>query len=100
VSGPHEIPNLHDAVLERIEVSWDEGLARIGLTLVPGGPLVLTAVGLRAFSMSRRQDWGPSVYVNGAQVRTGGEDPIVVEIEMQSGDVITVAAERIDSTQP
>jgi hypothetical protein len=90
-----DLPNLHDAVLERIELKWEEGLVTIELTRVPGGVCTLTASGLREFTMSRRQEWGPSACVNRAEVREDGENGIVLEIEMQSGDTITVAADRL-----
>jgi hypothetical protein len=92
MSSDPPLPNLHDAVLERIDLRWEPGQATIELTRVPGGPLKLVASGLRGFSMTRRQEWGPSVFVNNAQARVDGQDGIVLEIEMQSGDTIIVAA--------
>jgi hypothetical protein len=89
------LPDLHDAVLERIELKWEEGLVTIDLTRVPGGIFTLTASGLRGFTMSRLQEWGPSVFVNQADAREDDEHGIVLEIEMQSGDTITVAADRL-----
>jgi hypothetical protein len=91
----HAVPNLHDAVLERIELHWEDGILSIALTRVPGGPVVLTASGLRDFSVSRRQEWGPSVFVNEARVRRDGEAAIEMDIEMQSGDTITVVADQL-----
>ena len=90
-----ELPNLHDAVLERIELRWEDGLATIEVTLVPGGPYVITASGIRSFRMTRLQEWGPSVFIHGAKVRAEDEHGSVLEIEMQSGDTITCASDRL-----
>jgi hypothetical protein len=95
MSTGQELPNLHDAVLERIELRWEDGLATIEVTLVPGGPFVITASGIRSFSMSRVHEWGPSVFINDAKLRAEGEHGNILEIEMQSGDTITLAADRL-----
>jgi hypothetical protein len=91
------LPNLHDAVLERIEIVWETGIATIELRRVPGAAFVLTARGLLDFSMPRRQDWGPSVCVNSAHVQRNDEGEVLLTIEMQSGDTLSVIAKRLDT---
>jgi hypothetical protein len=88
------LPNLHDAVLERVVIDWDRVIARIELTRVPGGPTVLELPGLVDFKMTRQQEWGPSVFVNAAEVHAS-HGKVVLSIEMQSGDVIAVAAQSV-----
>ena len=99
MSTPSDIPNLHDAVLESIEVRWDAGEADISLTRVPGGPLLLKARGLRRFVLSHEQEWGPSIYVNHATVASDERGRAVMEIEMQSGDTISVIADHVTPSQ-
>ena len=91
------LPNLHDAILERVEIAWETGVATIGFERVPGTAFVLTARGLLDFSMPRRQDWGPSVCVNSAHVQRNEAGDVLLTIEMQSGDTISVVAERLDA---
>lgn len=64
------LPNLHDAVLERVVIDWDQATARIELIRVPRGPMALELRGLVDFKLTRRQEWGPSVFVNGAEIPT------------------------------
>jgi hypothetical protein len=90
-----ELPNLHDAVLEWIELRWEDGLVTIQVTLVPGGPLVLTASGVRSFKLSRLQEWGPSVFINDARLLADGQHGSSLEIEMQSGDSLALAADSL-----
>jgi hypothetical protein len=98
MTEPQELPNLHDAVLERIELNWEAGEITIDLTRVPGGPLRLTGSGVLAFSVSRRQEWGPSIYINDAYLGRIGEDQIVLELEIQSGDTLSLTAARVVAT--
>jgi hypothetical protein len=78
-------------------IDWDQAIARIELTRVPGGPTVLELQGLVDFKMTRRQEWGPSVFVNGAEIQTS-HGHVVLNIEMQSGDAITVTAQSVAQT--
>jgi hypothetical protein len=86
--------NLHDAVLERVVIDWDQAIARVELTRVPGGSTVLELRGLVEFKMTRRQEWGPSVFVNAADVRAS-DGEVVLTIEMQSGDRITIRGQSV-----
>jgi hypothetical protein len=44
--------------------------------------------------MTRRPEWGPSVFVNGAEIQTS-PGQVVLSIEMQSGDQIRVTARSV-----
>jgi hypothetical protein len=90
------LPNLHDAVLERIEVDWERGLMTLGVTRVPGGPARIVCHAIEEFEMTRRQEWGPSAFVNDAEVCRIGPGRAKLWIEMQSGDTISVLATRVD----
>jgi hypothetical protein len=89
------LPNLHDAVLENVEINWQDAAATVRLTLVPGPPatVALEAEGLREVHLSHDQPWGPSIYVNGAEyVQVVGADEVTLRIQMQSGDDIKLRA--------
>ena len=94
-----ELPNLHDAVLEGIEVDWESATTaiRFGLPGDPSPSLSLVFRGLRGVHIPRDQPWGPSVFVNTVEyVDERDTDAVSVRIEMQSGDEITVRAGSLD----
>lgn len=66
------------------------------MTRVPGGPAKLIAHELLSFAMTRRDEWGPSIYVNGAQTEANRPGEIELSIEMQSGDQIVVVTRRLE----
>ncbi len=86
---------LHDATLESMEVCWSSGEAV--LRIRTGDPMqpqrVVVASAMRRFCCDRWLPWGLSVSIN--EVRgpmAAGDDVSVLEIEMQSGDVIRIEA--------
>jgi hypothetical protein len=90
--------NLHDATLVQIQVLWQE--ARVVLQLktgIAGYPEVqIVATSFRHVVCPRRLDWGPSMSINDVIGPTPLADPGVsqVEIEMQSGDRVSIEAAR------
>lgn len=64
------------------------------VTRVPGGFSRLTCIGVRGFSMGRTQEWGPSIYINDAELRES-LGRTILWLEMQSGDEITVDTDRV-----
>jgi hypothetical protein len=68
----------------------------VELERIPGVPVVSTATGLVELKITRRQEWGPSVSVNAVEIRTNETSETVLEIEMQSGDTIEIAAARVE----
>jgi len=90
-----ELPNLHDATLESIEIDWRSGTATIRLSLVGDPPptLALVLSGLRQVHVPRDEPWGPSVSVNAADYVDGSDaGDLSLRLEMQSGDQITLRA--------
>ena len=74
----------HDSTLTALEVNWQEGVIMITLKLYNGvRHLYIDAV--CSLQLSRNFEWGESYEVNSFLIK-----PNEVEIEMQSGDVITV----------
>ena len=88
--------DLHDAALENIAVSWGDTTATLRF-LTQEGPVCLVARGLRSLSVAMEEPWGPSVSVNelrGPEEAAGDVSRWV--IEMQSGDLVELVAERLD----
>jgi len=86
---------LHDATLESMELRWSSGEVvlriRTGAPTHPRREVVASAV--RRLSCDRQMPWGFSVSIN--EVRgpvAAGDDASVLEIEMQSGDLIRIEA--------
>lgn len=89
--------DLHDATLETVVVSWEAKTATLRLT-THEGPMSLVAHGLRSFRLALDEPWGPSVHVN--EVRgpmDAGRGVSRWVIELQSGDLLELAAERLDA---
>jgi len=94
-------PKLHDASLLRIVLTWNEE-AEANLIFRLDGPrlVALKASGLKGLACPHENPWGPSVSVNefrGPSVVREGVQKI--EIEMQSGDTIVVAASGWEWTE-
>jgi hypothetical protein len=88
LSELEEMP-LHDATLKSVEVLWREAQCRLSLRLSSGDHL-LTFSGVTLVTVPRKNEWGRSVSINSAQGLNG-----VASIEMQSGDIIEIAATEV-----
>jgi hypothetical protein len=86
------LPRLHDAVLKAVGVDWENGLLTVDVVRVPGGPAQLVCSGMTLLRMTRREEWGPSVFVNSVQARQQADGQTTIIVEIQSGDVIEVTA--------
>lgn len=96
MSMQEQLLELHDASLESVVFRWADG--ELVLQLRSAGTasrrMVLVAHSVRKLACTRLLPWGPSVSIN--EVR--GPSPTadlaasVVEVEMQSGDVICIEA--------
>ncbi len=82
---------LHDATLERLSLDWASGRAEVLLRTATGN-VILRASGVTNLVCPRLHPWGPSSSVNEARGLRAGEGDSVLEIEMQSGDVIVIEA--------
>jgi hypothetical protein len=95
-----KLPNLHDAVLERLHVDWSAATVTVELHPVPGEPIVLTAYGVREVRVERWEPWGPSAFVNSAEIHEAAPGHVRLRLEMQTGDPVLIVAEQFDLTQP
>jgi hypothetical protein len=88
---------LHDSVLEKGELSWEQGDTQLVLRYHAEGTSRigrLTCHGTAKLLCPREFPWGPSRSVN--EVREAREQELVrLEVEMQSGDVIVVLGSSI-----
>ena len=86
------LPNMHDAVLERIELRWSHDAPDVTFHVSQfgsGQPIQVVARSATHFSATRLNEWGPSESVNSASVESDAERQFLT-IEMQSGDQIAV----------
>lgn len=86
---------LHDATLESIELRWASGEAvmRIRTSDATHPQRVVVASAVRRVNCDRQMPWGLSVSINEVRGPTAtGDDVSVLEIEMQSGDLIRIEA--------
>jgi hypothetical protein len=85
---------MHDWTLRGLAVDWIKGTVRLELSS-SGGARVLAAEGLKSALVPRQYPWGPSSSINGYRgpVRTE-EGTFRLVIEMQSGDVIELVADK------
>ena len=79
--------DLHDAMLRRLVVDWGAATLRIELA-TSEGDRVIEASGLQRLVVGHSEAWGPSANINSVS-RSSDH---ILEIEMQSGDVISVEA--------
>jgi hypothetical protein len=94
-----DLPNLHDAILEGIEINWESATASLHLGLVgdPSPKVVLLFTGVREVHVPRDQPWGPSVSVNTVERIDDGEtNGVAMRLEMQSGDAIRIRAASLE----
>lgn len=86
---------MHDATLESMELYWASGEAVLRIrTGDPTHPqCVVVASAVRWIGCDRHLPWGFSVSINEVRGPVAvGDDASVLEIEMQSGDLIRIEA--------
>lgn len=87
---------LHDAVLVSIQMSWAEGRVVIDVRTHVGAQQVIIeeSTGLIC---PREFSWGRSECINEIRVNSlPGSTGLKLEIEMQSGDVLTICGALVD----
>ena len=84
---------MHDWVLRSIAFDWKAGRVTILFDTYQKGTVSLTAEGVVDVYIPSKKPWGPSVHVNEVrELRAGASKRRKLEIEMQSGDVISITA--------
>lgn len=92
---------MHDWMLVKIGFDWQDARVTIELEDLTPSVRFLVAEGVQELRVPKANEWGPSVNVNEI---TEGEakhgQGRCLRIEMQSGDVIQIVAERITLLAP
>ncbi len=85
---------LHDATLISIEFEWASGLVSLNFAAHIGDyrKVRIVAYGAKKLVCPRELPWGRSISVNG--VILSDSEVSRLEIEMQSGDVIIIIADK------
>jgi hypothetical protein len=85
---------LHDATLTALAIQWHEGTLTITINL-HGGVKNLVVKNLSSLTLSREFSWGESFQINEFLI-----DQNRINIELQSGDVITIIGELAETEIP
>lgn len=87
---------MHDWTLVSISFDWRNARVTIELEDLTFTVRTLIAEGVRELKAPKANEWGPSVSVNEvSEVEGEHSQGRCLRIEMQSGDVIQIVAERI-----
>lgn len=88
---------LHDSVLESIEVLWEQRICRCTLRLVSPerSTVVLRFSGVTEVRIPHADPWGPSNNVMGLT-----ETDHIYALAMQSGDSVSIVATTFEIEQP
>ena len=88
--------DLHDATLIAVHVLWAEGTCTMTVRYSRLSECTLAFAGVSNMTLPRTQPWGRSQSINSATERKKGQ----YEIEMQSGDLITIEASEFSLSLP
>jgi hypothetical protein len=91
-----DLAKLHDATLVRFILDWKSGDFVIELrpTFSPS-ELMLIAKDISNIHCTRAMEWGISMSVNSVQITELEENIKKLEIQMQSGDVLSVETKAV-----
>ncbi|HLY45335.1 MAG TPA: hypothetical protein VKQ73_07130 [Stellaceae bacterium] len=84
---------MHEWVLLSIVFDWKTGRLTLSFDTDPAGVVSLVAEGVVDLHVPQLKPWGSSVHVNEVrEPQAGARKRRKLEIEMQSGDIITIKA--------
>lgn len=86
---------MHDWSLLSISVEWENGLCTFTFMTYPKLIKKLICEELLFINIPRNREWGPSISVLYANEITSIDGYNKIDIEMQTGDIITVKAKNI-----
>ena len=86
----------HDASLETITLDWPNGTVELQLKTAKG-LCFIRGFGVTRLLCPRVQEWGPSISINQIRTPRNVGDQFLLEIEMQSGDVVQVQASGFET---
>jgi hypothetical protein len=89
--------SMHDWTLKKIELDWHAARVTVHLEDSTYTARSLIAEGVQNLQVPRTNEWGPSVSVNEvSEIEPVPSGLQRVKIEMQSGDVIQIVAQRFE----
>lgn len=87
---------MHDWMLVSILLDWSENKLSINLKDNQSQQQYIYIAGLRLLNAPRKNDWGKSASINKVTGPSATADGcLILEIEIQSGDIIHVKADSI-----
>ncbi|WP_330986200.1 MULTISPECIES: hypothetical protein [Enterobacterales] len=86
---------MHDFTLLNINVEWATGIAKIALLNNKSLEASIRIDGLILIKIPRLNEWGESISINSAKSGISSCGNMSLNIEMQSGDIIEIIAEKI-----
>jgi len=87
--------NMHDWMLENVEVDWPSGCVSLRLSGYNEHANIIAQKFLSVI-VPKKENWGPSVSVNTMKWTKLDNGATVLSIEMQTGDVVEITAGSID----
>lgn len=96
MSAMEKSPDLHDAVLLRIDSHWESGDALVWIRRGPPAEVVIKGLGTSRIDWRRSHPWGASRYINEVRGPIHSETMSRLEIEMQSGDTLILEAREFE----
>lgn len=86
---------LHDATVIGLRADVRSRRTTVVFRMDEGGEVSLIADGTMTVTATMSMPWGPSASINELRWNLGGgSEPASVEIEIQSGDIITIVASK------
>lgn len=85
---------MHDWNLESLIINWQESSLLIILINNESMPYNIFATGIKSIFIPKWNSWGESISINTFDMIDDGQYKIV-EIEMQSGDIIKVISDNV-----
>lgn len=86
---------MHDLTLLNINIEWATGIVKIALLNNKSLNVSIFIDGLILIKIPRLNEWGESVSINSTKLGLSSCGNMSLDIEMQSGDIIEIIAEKI-----
>lgn len=90
---------LHDATLEQVNVDWRSGMTNLHVKLSSAAPpncayADIMFEGVSMIVCPRRMPWGRNYQINVITITAREDNSQIIQIEMQSGDIIVIECAR------
>ena len=89
----NELEKFHDATFLGCELDWSSGELVVRLK-IHTGEKNFHCQAVKDFSITRQEEWGPSVSVNSVSI-SDNDNLMELTIEIQSGDLLKCRCEKV-----